>query len=170
LPDDDDDDDEEEEEEEEEEFDDDDDMVPSDSEELTTPSVSDAQGPEGSSSSSASSIKNKSGPYILPVKPISNKVGTVTMNMFTDKNASSSATTSTLNPDQDVSSINLNLDALTSGLAIKEPPQLLSSVKMIEAMKAKSTATVTAAEAPPTTSDQNCTVAAAAIANVSADE
>jgi len=165
LPDDDDDDNEEEEEE---EFDDDDDMVPSDSEELTTPSVSDAQGPEGSSSSSASSIKNKSGPYILPVKPISNKVGTVTMNMFTDKNASSSTTTSALNPDQDVSTINLNLDALTSGLAIKEPPQLLSSVKMTEAMKAKSTATATAA--PPTTSDQNNTIATTAIANVSADE
>ena len=166
MPDD-DDDEEEEEEEEDEEFDDDDDMVPSDSEELTTPSMSDAQGPEGSSSSSASSIKNRSGPYILPVKPISNKVGTVTMNMFTDKNASSS-TTSTLNPDQDVSTINLNLDALTSGLAIKEPPQLLSSVKMTETMKAKST--VTATEAPPTTSDQNSTVATTAIANVSADE
>jgi hypothetical protein len=159
------------EEEEEEEFDDDDDddMVPSDdSEELTTPSMSDAQGPEESSSSSASSIKNRSGPYVLPVKPISNKVGTVTMNMFTDKNTSS--TTSALHPDQDVSTINLNLDALTSGLAIKEPPQLLSSVKMTEAMKAKSTAIVTATEAPPTTSDHNSAVAATAIANVSADE
>ena len=147
----------------------DDDGGDDDSEELTIRSESEAPG-RPSSSSASSSIKNKSGPYVLPVKPISNKVGSVALNVFTDRNNAT-----TLKPSdhhQDVSSINLNLDALTSGLTIKEPPQLLSGVKMTEAV-VKSKQTIEdhtvhdTTHASTTTAGDLSTVATNAIANVS---
>ena len=144
----------------------DDDMVPSDSEELTIRSESEPPG-RPSSSSASSSIKNKSGPYVLPVKPISNKVGSVALNVFTDRN---NATTLKSSDHQDVSSINLNLDALTSGLTIKEPPQLLSGVKMTTEAVVKSKLTIDDHTVHDTTHESTTTagdVATNAIANVS---